>query len=510
MLTTKPTWLVKREKESHKSGTLDLSHEVVTDLTVLSSQPFLKVLDLSFQPISSLRGLPKFPQISKFIANGSSIQSYSGFDAIDNAKSVELSNTPLSKTKNFKLSAMFIFKNLSSINKKTIPRSVVTKFESYDKQFVPDLKLLICNGWEVSYPCPDFGTIAALMKEYGVINTRDNANVYKNKKGTKTKIVEGNEEEEISEQQQQDDDDDDDEPIYGEDSIMQTRSLIKTKKSFYDSPNSGNSASSSDDDSFVKNVRSITKQHQSLIARKERKFNKVLKYPMIAGQPTDIDLETVTSDDSSNLQSSNVQSSLPPSPKAGAVHFEPQDSSEQTTEDSYASESSGNSSENPNGKKKLSLRKQVAQVLTSFGVKLEHDDEQTILETLELLIERTEGKNVTLPLEDGVVAVENKSDDSYIRNPPSFFEDGDFNNTSNEQNHEEEEEEQHNESQEQQQEEQNDSNHKDEDNDNNKQKEEEEEEHNESQEKQDTKSDSDHNEQNVEEEEEEEEEKAEN
>ena len=444
MVTTKPSWLIKKEKESHKSGTLDLSHEVVTDLTVISPQPFLKVLDLSFQPISSLKGLPKFPQLSKFIANGSSIQSFSGFDAIDNAKTIELSNTPLSKMKNFKLSAMFIFKNLSAINKKTIPSSVVKKFESYDKQYVPDLKLLICHGWEVYYPCPDFGTIAALMKEYGVINTKDNASVYKNKKGKTQKTEES---EDIAAAPQEDED----EPFYGEESILQTRSAIKTKRSLYESPKSGNSSSSEEDDSFVKNVKSITKQHQSLIARKEKKFNKVLQYPMIAGQPTDIDLETVTSDDSNDIQSSHVQSSLPPSPSKGAVHFEPQYSSEQNTDDyGYGSETSENSSEYSSGKKKIPLRKQVAQVLKSFGVKLESEDDQTILETLELLIERSEGKDVTLPLEDGVVPVDPKSEDSFMQHPPSFLDDNhddhfmnDENNTSNEQLNTEEEEEHH-------------------------------------------------------------------
>ena len=372
MLVSKPSWLKQREKESHKTGILDLSHDVITDLTVISSHPFLKVLDLSLQSIPNLKGLPKMPNLSKFIANKSAIESYAGFDAIESVTALELEGTPLSKAKTFKLSAMFVFKKLTSINKRMIPQSVKEKYNSFDKSYLLDIKDLVCSGWLVTYPCPDDVTLMALMKEYGMINTYDDATVYKAEK--------------------QKEESEGDQPMYGGESILQTRSLLKAKKAFF-SPPTGNSISD-EDDSFVKNIKSITKKHDTIMKKKEEKFHKVLQIPLIAGEGTDIRFSTTVSSEGTETQSyANSSSSLPPSPERRVQiedHQVPQNQS-------FSSQYSGSSTYFID--QRLSLRKQVVSLLTHYGINLENTDEQTILETLEILLEKSEGKDVTLPLQ---------------------------------------------------------------------------------------------------------------
>lgn len=163
----KPQWLLFKEKEAAKTGILDLSKEFITDLKLIRPSKTIKVLNLSYSTIESLEGLRKLPNIEKFIANNAAISSLKGFEAISNIRSIELRDTPLSKEKYYKLSIVFAFMNIRTIDNKKIPDSLYKKAETYPEECIDLLNL----GWKLEYPCPTHEQLESLRDQTEIINS---------------------------------------------------------------------------------------------------------------------------------------------------------------------------------------------------------------------------------------------------------------------------------------------------------------------------------------------------
>lgn len=165
MKIAQPKWFKQKERVLNSTGKLDLSGEIIQDLSFIGSRPSMKILDLSFSSIRSFEGLAAQPKLDYLILDGSTISSFKNASSISKITKISLTNTPVSSIPNYKLSLLIVCgKNLRVINGKIIPEKLKRKAESYP----PIVSKLIDSGWMAEYPCPDDVDIEELCIEYGI------------------------------------------------------------------------------------------------------------------------------------------------------------------------------------------------------------------------------------------------------------------------------------------------------------------------------------------------------
>jgi hypothetical protein len=159
------------------TGTLDLSPPArpgpghlasisrLKDLTELSVQPHLKILNLSGLPLESLATLPAQPGLTTLIADNSQIASYTGLSRHPRLKSVSFSGAPVAERPNFRLSlAVVVGQHLASINGCPIS----AKERALANKYPLVARALIELGWDVETPVPSVAQFKALAGEYNV------------------------------------------------------------------------------------------------------------------------------------------------------------------------------------------------------------------------------------------------------------------------------------------------------------------------------------------------------
>lgn len=158
-------WFKQKERKLNKTGKLDLSCEVLEDLSFIGSRLSMKVLDLSFTSILSFEGLAIQPKLEHLILDGSTISSFKNASSIANITKISLLNTPVSNIPNYKISLLLVCgKNLRIINGKIIPESIKKKVNNYP----PIASKLVDSGWLATYPCPDNEELFTLCSEFGI------------------------------------------------------------------------------------------------------------------------------------------------------------------------------------------------------------------------------------------------------------------------------------------------------------------------------------------------------
>lgn len=158
-------WFKQKERKLNKTGKLDLSCEVLEDLSFIGSRPSMKVLDLSFTSILSFEGLAIQPKLEHLILDGSTISSFKNASSIANITKISLLNTPVSNIPNYKISLLLVCgKNLRIINGKIIPENIKKKVNNYP----PIASKLVDRGWIATYPCPDKEELFTLCGEFGI------------------------------------------------------------------------------------------------------------------------------------------------------------------------------------------------------------------------------------------------------------------------------------------------------------------------------------------------------
>lgn len=138
----------------------DIEVEQITDLKVPQS---VKILDISFSNIQDLDGFDFHPNLQKFIADYSQISSLKGFSSIRKCYSVSIKETPLAKTKNFRISLLILFgDSLTLINGAYITDRLREQANAY-----PEVaRKLINYGWIAEYPVPSDERFEELKQQY--------------------------------------------------------------------------------------------------------------------------------------------------------------------------------------------------------------------------------------------------------------------------------------------------------------------------------------------------------
>jgi hypothetical protein len=105
MRRSNPHWLADRLKTVVRTGRLDLSGEVLDDLSLLGSRAAMKHLSLAFTQIRKLSGLLVQPNLESLNLDSSDLQN---FRAVANLSSVSLKDSPASRLPHFKLSLVIV------------------------------------------------------------------------------------------------------------------------------------------------------------------------------------------------------------------------------------------------------------------------------------------------------------------------------------------------------------------------------------------------------------------
>jgi len=185
----------KRMLNNTTDGCLVLTGCGDDDLGELRKMWTVKVLDFSYSEISSFEKMPELPNVERVIGAGSRISSAKGMFSIRSAFNVDFSNTPLSKTLNYKLRLCVLFgKRLTVIDGKLVPAGIRKKAMEF-----PEIAADLINaGWEICYPCPCNDEIQKLADKFlncGSPNTKSEEEFYfkidinevlRNKKETKS------------------------------------------------------------------------------------------------------------------------------------------------------------------------------------------------------------------------------------------------------------------------------------------------------------------------------------
>ena len=162
--TAKLNWLKDREREFRKTGKLDISGEMLENLSFIGSRPTMKTLDLSFTSIRSFEGLPPQPKLEYIILDGSMIESFKNGLSISSISKISIRNTPASKIPNYKLSLLILCDNLRIIDDRIVPNKLKQKAEKYP----PICRKLVNQGWIAEYPCPSKTDLIDICFNYGL------------------------------------------------------------------------------------------------------------------------------------------------------------------------------------------------------------------------------------------------------------------------------------------------------------------------------------------------------
>jgi hypothetical protein len=153
-----------RLKVLTRSGRLDLSGEMLDDLSFIGSRAALKHLDLSLTSLQTLTGLTFQPHIESINLDSSDLQNFKNFSAIQKVTSVSIKSTPVSQLPHFKLSLVLVLgPSLRVIN----GVQVTEKLKSRAREFPAIAAALVNCGWIVEYPCPEGPQLDEIKEVFG-------------------------------------------------------------------------------------------------------------------------------------------------------------------------------------------------------------------------------------------------------------------------------------------------------------------------------------------------------
>jgi hypothetical protein len=165
MRNPKPQWLAQKLRLLGRTGRLDLSGEILDDLSILGSRAALKHLDLSFTRMQTLAGLPLQPRLESIVLDSSDLQNFKNFRAIQAVASISLKNTPVSHLPNFKLSLLLVLgSSLRVINGQQVNAQLRQKAAAY-----PAIAADLVNcGWVAESPSHLEANMEALCRRFGL------------------------------------------------------------------------------------------------------------------------------------------------------------------------------------------------------------------------------------------------------------------------------------------------------------------------------------------------------
>jgi hypothetical protein len=154
-------WLTQRIAILKRTGHLSLVGELRFDPRALSMPHvisvvrFVRVLDISRTPVTSLLGCPPFPRLTVFIGDRSGISDFANFRALKTATTISLKDTPVARLQTYRLSLLLALgpdDNLVSINGSQISSELRARVKAFP-QFCNDL---VNRGW-IATPKPPAG-----------------------------------------------------------------------------------------------------------------------------------------------------------------------------------------------------------------------------------------------------------------------------------------------------------------------------------------------------------------
>ena len=124
---------------------IDLSHNLITDFVGFHPGDSLETLNLSYNPIKSLRGFPNLLQISGRNAS-------SAFTSHGLLKNISLNGSPFAKNQFYRIALIIV---IGEKNVRTIDGERVTAAERrIAATYGPEFAQLLRSGWQITYPAP--------------------------------------------------------------------------------------------------------------------------------------------------------------------------------------------------------------------------------------------------------------------------------------------------------------------------------------------------------------------
>jgi hypothetical protein len=163
MRRSNPRWLTDKLNAAGRSGTLDLSGEILDDLSAIRSSLSLKQLILSFTQFRTLESLPFQPNLDSLLLDSSELKNFKNFRAIPKLSAITLKNTPASRHPRFKLSLVIVVgPSLRSITGQQVSGQLRQK-AAHSPPAAADLVNL---GWLAEWPVPSTARFEELAREW--------------------------------------------------------------------------------------------------------------------------------------------------------------------------------------------------------------------------------------------------------------------------------------------------------------------------------------------------------
>lgn len=165
-----PQWAARRIPTLKRNGSLSFLRESIVDLSVLGHpqmkpyMKFVKTLDLTGTPISSLDGIPTLSTITSVKLDQTKLENLKGISAIAGATSISLTKTPFESVPHYKLSLLICIPSLVKIDNKMVTDVLKRRAAMYP----PFTAELINKGWIATYPLPSREEFEKLCEEYNV------------------------------------------------------------------------------------------------------------------------------------------------------------------------------------------------------------------------------------------------------------------------------------------------------------------------------------------------------
>ena len=148
---------------------IDLSHNLITDFVCFHTGDSLESLDLSFNPIKSLRGFPNLLQISG--RNASSAYTNHGL-----LKNIKMNGTPFAKNQFYRIALIIV---IGEKNVRTIDGERITAAERrIASTYAPEFAQLLRSGWQITYPAPPKSELPKIKAQIAESLRNDNDNQF--------------------------------------------------------------------------------------------------------------------------------------------------------------------------------------------------------------------------------------------------------------------------------------------------------------------------------------------
>ena len=115
----------------------------ISDISKISFDDELNVLNLSDNPLTSLVGMPELPHLVSLDLSNTQLTSFEGIPRLNSLSVLDIRGTPLNKVPTIRITALILFPRLENFNGSKIPFSDKAKAKEYPAQSA----FLIRKGW---------------------------------------------------------------------------------------------------------------------------------------------------------------------------------------------------------------------------------------------------------------------------------------------------------------------------------------------------------------------------